>query len=85
MYILVNARGYTAKFILKRTLKMKKKKRRFRLEEKNQRLDVRLTTSLRDRLEAYCTRRSKRLTEVITIALEDYLDSQDKASDARSH
>ncbi len=60
-------------FLVRESPEMKKKKERFRLEEKDQRLDVRLTTSLRDRLEAFCRQNSKRLTDVITLALEEYL------------
>jgi hypothetical protein len=59
---------------------MRKKREKFRLEEKNQRLDVRMTTSLRDRLENYCKPNSMRLTEAITKALEEYLEKNERKS-----
>ncbi len=57
---------------------MKKKKEKFRLAEKDARLDVRITTDLRDRLEYFCLNNPKRvtLTDAVTNALEDYLRSQ---------
>jgi hypothetical protein len=70
--------GYTDNFFYERDLKMKKKRERFRLEEKNCRLDVRLTTPLRDRLENFCRQKSKKLTDVITEALEEYLNTREK-------
>jgi hypothetical protein len=59
---------------------VKKKKEMFRLdiEEKDERLDIRMTTSLRQRLENYCRNKKKRLTEIITIALEEYLKAHEE-------
>jgi hypothetical protein len=77
-YIIVEQEVTTTTF-LNEGGKVKKKKERFRLEgeEKDQRLDVRMTTALRNRLESYCTGKSKRLTEVITTALEEFLNKNE--------
>jgi predicted transcriptional regulator len=53
-----------------------KKKEKFRLgvSEKSARLDVRITADLRDKVEMYCRKTSKRLTTIVTAALEDFLE-----------
>jgi hypothetical protein len=55
---------------------MNKKKERFKLPEKNSRLDVRIRRSLRERLEAFCLKNDDSLTDAVTAALENYLNSQ---------
>jgi hypothetical protein len=57
---------------------MKKKNKRFRLdnvEEKDSRLDVRITPSLREKLEKYCRDNKLKLTDAVTEALEKYLST----------
>jgi hypothetical protein len=55
---------------------MNRKKERFKLEEKDSRLDVRITRSLRERLEIFCREKSWRLTDAVVEALEDFLKKQ---------
>jgi hypothetical protein len=60
---------------------MEKKKVKFRLEsiqEKDARLDVRITAELRERLELFCRENSKKLTDAVTEALNDYLGKERK-------
>jgi predicted DNA-binding protein len=58
---------------------MRGKKKRFSLDnggEKIARLDVRTTLELRKRLENFCRENKRILTNVVTEALESYLESQ---------
>lgn len=52
---------------------MKEKQEPFKLEERKCRLDLRITASMRTRLEKYCLANKKRLTDAIEEALEDFL------------
>jgi hypothetical protein len=51
------------------------KKKVFRLEEKNARLDIRIREPLREKLENYCIENHLRLTDAVTKAIEMLLGS----------
>jgi hypothetical protein len=52
---------------------MATKREGFRLEERKSRLDLRITASMRARLEKYCKANKSRLTDAIEEAVEAFL------------
>jgi hypothetical protein len=49
------------------------KKKPFKLEEKDARLDIRIRASLRTDLEKYCLENDTKLTEAVTKAIREFL------------
>ncbi len=49
------------------------KKKPFKLEEKDARLDIRIRASLRNDLEKYCLDNDTKLTDAVTKAIREFL------------
>jgi hypothetical protein len=56
------------------------KKKPFKLEEKDARLDIRIRASLRSELEKYCLENDTKLTDAITKAIREFLSRQNEGN-----